>query len=165
MHGNRDFLLGDDYCAESGMKLLPETEIIDLYGTPTLLLHGDTLCTDDLEYMTLRAQIRTPEWHSMFLALSPSERDEMVREGRQRSRDHQATLSMEIMDVNHQAVRELFEQEAVREMIHGHTHRPAMHQHDTGNGPARRTVLGDWYEKGSVLRAGPDGLSLEDYPS
>jgi UDP-2,3-diacylglucosamine hydrolase len=165
MHGNRDFLLGEEYSAEAGMELLAETHLIDLYGKQTLLLHGDTLCTDDVEYMAMRAHIRTPDWRDMFLALSPDEREEKVHEGRQKSLNHQATLSMDIMDVNEPAVCEIFERFSVSQMIHGHTHRPDTHQHRPANGRARRFVLGDWYQNGSVLRASPDGLSLETYSS
>jgi UDP-2,3-diacylglucosamine hydrolase len=164
MHGNRDFLLGAKYAEATGMKLLPDTHLIDLYGRQTLLLHGDTLCTDDIEYMAVRAQIRTDEWRDQFLARPIEEREELVTEGRQKSKAHQATLSMDIMDVNEDTVCQAFERFDVREMIHGHTHREAVHEHQPANGSSRRTVLGDWYEKGSVLRVDRNGSSLGPYP-
>ena len=160
MHGNRDFLLGEAFAGESGLKLLPEALVIDLYGTQTLLLHGDTLCTDDLVYQEIRLKFRSREWQKWFLSQSPDERVDFVLDAREESREHQSSLSMEIMDVNLNAVTLAVESNGVLEMIHGHTHRPAVHDHALKSGPARRIVLGDWYEQGSVLRVSPEGARL-----
>lgn len=163
MHGNRDFLLGEEYARAAGMKLLPESFTADLYGTPTLLLHGDTLCTDDVEYQAFRQQVRDPGWQSAFLARSVEERLAVARRARDASREHTSSAAMEIMDVNEAAVRQAFVEHGVRHMIHGHTHRPAFHSHTLDNGAtASRIVLSDWYDKGSVLRVTPEGAEMID---
>ena len=152
MHGNRDFLLGERYAALAGMELLPESCVVDLYGTPTLLLHGDTLCTDDVEYQAFRTQSRSPRWQEMVLAMSVDQRMELARNARDASRRHTGSVDMDIMDVNEEAVLETFRQEGVTRMIHGHTHRPAFHRHELEDGTvARRIVLSDWYARGSYL--------------
>jgi len=162
MAGNRDFLVGEDYAARCGMSLLPDEVVIDLCGVPTLLLHGDTLCTDDEVYQQVRATIRAPEWRERFLSQSPGERLAFVRDAREKSRDHQLAVSMEITDVNEDAVRRAFKRHGVREMIHGHTHRPAIHEHTIDSGKGRRIVLGDWYSQGSMLRVKPNERKLAD---
>ncbi len=162
-HGNRDFLLGEDYARKAGLSLLPETIVVDIYGTPTLLLHGDTLCTDDRAYQAFRAQVRDPQWQKAFLSRTVDERIEVAHQARDASRRHTASAAMEIMDVNQQAVSRAFEAHNVQHMIHGHTHRPAFHAHELSDGSAaRRIVLADWYESGSALRITPDGASVLD---
>ena len=159
MHGNRDFLLGTDYASQSGLTLLPETHVIDLYGTPTLLLHGDSLCTDDIEYQTFRQQSRNPAWQAAVLALSVDERVQLARNARDASQQHTGAASMDIMDVNSTAVCDTFQEYGVRRMIHGHTHRPASHQHRLADGSqGERIVLADWYSSGSYLRVQADGI-------
>ncbi len=160
MHGNRDFLLGEAFAAMSGATLLPETQVIDLHGTPTLLLHGDTLCTDDTAYQQFRAMVRDPAWQAGVLAKSPEERLALARQFREMSMTEMAGKSAEIMDVNPDAVRTAFREAGVRQMIHGHTHRPAIHDLDLDGRPARRIVLGDWYEQGSVLECDVEGCRL-----
>jgi UDP-2,3-diacylglucosamine hydrolase len=151
-HGNRDFLLGENYAAKSGMKLLPEQLTVDLYGRPTLLLHGDGLCTDDVEYQAFRVQARNPAFQAMFLAQSVEKRLEMAASARDASKQHTGTADMAIMDVNEIAVREAFTQARTRHMIHGHTHRPAVHEHELADGTkSERIVLADWYRSGSYL--------------
>lgn len=163
MHGNRDFLLGEKYAKEAGMTLLPETVVIDLYGTPTLLLHGDTLCTDDVEYQAFRRQVRDPKWQAAFLAQSVNERQAIAQQARDVSRQHTSSASMQIMDVNEQAVLQAFADHSVQHIIHGHTHRPAFHEHRLEDGRlASRIVLSDWYEKGSVLRVAREGATSVD---
>lgn len=163
MHGNRDFLLGEEYASDAGMELLPESAVVDLYGTPTLLLHGDILCTDDVEYQAFRRQVRDPGWQAQFLARSVAERQAIARQARDASRHHTSSASMDIMDVNQEAVKHAFAEHGVRNMIHGHTHRPAIHQHELEDGSrASRIVLSDWYEKGSVLRVTPEGAEMLD---
>jgi len=157
MHGNRDFLLGESYARSAGMKLLPEVHIADLYGTPTLLLHGDTLCTDDMDYQAFRRQVRNPQFQSMFLQMPPEQRVEMAKNARDASNKSNSKKPMEIMDVNEQAVCRTFDAHSVQRMIHGHTHRPAVHQHVLANGATtERLVLSDWYDTGSYLRVGPE---------
>lgn len=160
MHGNRDFLLGEDYARLCGMSLLPEEQRIELYGEPTLLLHGDTLCTDDSAYQEVRRELRSAEWQAGFLARPAAERISFAREAMQQSEQHKMSVSMEIMDVNAEAVATAFARHGVKQMIHGHTHRPAVHDLQLPSGPARRTVLGDWYEQGSVLRVNENGADL-----
>lgn len=162
MHGNRDFLVGEDYARLCGMKLLPEEQLIELYGRPTLLLHGDTLCTDDREYQQVRRTLRSAEWQAEFLAKPAADRIAFVRDAMQQSSQHKMSVSMEIMDVNADAVAAAFARHGVRQMIHGHTHRPAVHRLQLPGGEATRTVLGDWYEQGSVLRVGEDGADLAE---
>jgi len=157
MHGNRDFLVGDQYAAVAKLELLPEACVIDLYGTPTLLLHGDTLCTDDLEYQAFRRQARNPEWQAAMLALSVSERLKLAQDARTASELHTGSTSMEIMDVNADAVSEAFRAHNVSRMIHGHTHRPAHHSVDLDGATAERIVLADWYEAGSFLEVSTNG--------
>jgi UDP-2,3-diacylglucosamine hydrolase len=158
IHGNRDFLLGAAFAAEAHLRLLPETCVVDLCGTPTLLLHGDTLCTDDLEYQAFRRQSRDAAWQAAVLSLPVVQRLRMAGEARDASRKHTESAAMEIMDVNETAVREAFRQHQVRRMIHGHTHRPAVHRHDLGQGvEGERIVLADWYDQGSYLEVTPAG--------
>jgi len=157
MHGNRDFLVGEDYASAAGMKLLPENLVVDLYGTPTLLLHGDTLCTDDAEYQAFRQQSRNPAWQAAILARSIEERLQMAKSVREASIEHTGSASMDIMDVNAQAVSEAFRKHKVSRMIHGHTHRPAFHLVDLGDATAERIVLADWHEAGSYLEVSPNG--------
>lgn len=160
-HGNRDFLLAEDYARSAGLELLPELHVTKLYGTPTLLLHGDTLCTDDVEYQAFRRQVRNPAFQAMFLQMPPQQRIEMARNARDASKKSSGEKSMEIMDVNEQAVCQVFEEQSVKRMIHGHTHRPAFHQHTLSDGSeAERLVLSDWYDTGSYLRVGPDGYEM-----
>jgi UDP-2,3-diacylglucosamine hydrolase len=157
MHGNRDFLLGSEYADKANFQLLADTVVIDLYGTPTLLLHGDTLCTDDVAYQQFRQQVRDPEFQSGFLKMPLQARLEMAQNARDASKRHTGTSSIDIMDVNPQAVCDVFQQHQVKHMIHGHTHRPANHHHDLPDGSSgNRIVLSDWYSNGSYLRVDPD---------
>ncbi|WP_374608413.1 UDP-2,3-diacylglucosamine diphosphatase [Thermomonas sp.] len=162
IRGNRDFLLGADYAARCGMTLLDEPRVIDLYGTPTVILHGDLLCTDDLAYQQFRAQTRDPRWQMQFLAQPLEARLAFAAQARAASKARYGELvsagTAEVVgDVAKDAVDALFATSGVRRMIHGHTHRPAIHDEGEGN---TRVVLGDWYEQGSVLRVGEDGVEL-----
>ena len=158
MHGNRDFLVGHEYARLSGFELLPEEHVIDLHGTPTLLLHGDSLCTDDLKYQAMRRQVRDPAWQAGVLQLSIEERLQMATAAREASKQHTGSVSNEIMDVNDDAVADAFGRHGVARMIHGHTHRPARHQVELENTTAERIVLADWYDHGSYLQASPAGI-------
>lgn len=160
MHGNRDFLLGEEFCRQSGATLLDDPAIIDLYGTPTLLLHGDTLCTDDVDYQKFRSMVRDPAWQSALLARSPEERLALAREYRDMSQNEMSHKAEAIMDVNPQAVEQLMRETGIYHMIHGHTHRPGRHEFEVDGQPATRIVLGDWYEQGSVLVCSAAGCQL-----
>ena len=160
IHGNRDFLVGDDYAARAGMELLPELVVEDVEGTPTLLLHGDTLCTGDTAYQAFRAQSRHPAWRAAALARPLAERRQMAAHARAESQRHMGTLSAEIMDVTPAAVADALRRHGVRRMIHGHTHRLAVHGFDLDGAPAERIVLGDWYAQGSALRVADGGTGF-----
>lgn len=165
LHGNRDFLLGENYAQRCGMQLLPETIVVDLYDTPTLLLHGDTLCTADTAYLQFRAQVRQPEWQSAFLSQSIDARRAFAANARAQSRQHTQSTSMAIMDVSADAVAEAFRMHGVSRLIHGHTHRPAIHPIESIDGrDCQRVVLGDWHQQGSVLRVDADGIELATLP-
>ena len=162
IRGNRDFLLGNDYASRSGMILLDEPLVVDLHGTPTVILHGDLLCTDDLAYQQFRAQTRDPRWQAQFLAQPLEARLAFAAQARAASKARYGELvsagTAEVVgDVAKDSVDALFAQAGVARMIHGHTHRPAIH--DEGQGHTR-IVLGDWYEQGSVLRVSEDGVEL-----
>lgn len=164
MYGNRDFLMREKFCRQSGARLLQEPALIDLYGKPTLLLHGDTLCTDDLPYQEFRRMVRDPQWQEALLAKSPEERLALAREYRETSKQETGNKDQAIMDVNNETVMQTLREHGVLQMIHGHTHRPAIHEFDLDGQPARRIVLGDWYDQGSVLVCNQDGCRLEGLP-
>ena len=161
MHGNRDFLLGKEFTQITGCRLLPDPTLIDLYGTPVLLMHGDTLCTDDVDYQNFRRIVRDPQWIKKFLAQSRDQRNAVVRDLRTTSKAAMAEKPPDIMDVNPSAVESVMRTHRVHHLIHGHTHRPAQHDLLLDGQPARRTVLGDWYEQGSVLECDARGCVLE----
>lgn len=152
--GNRDFLLGASYAQRCGMDILDDATVVDLHGTPTLILHGDVLCTDDAAYLAFRKQVRDPAWQAAFLARPLAERRAFAAQARDASRAHTSSTDMAIMDVNQHAVETALRDARVAQMIHGHTHRPAIHDFALDGQPAQRIVLGDWYEQGSVLRVG-----------
>ena len=162
IRGNRDFLLGDAYAKRAGMTILPDPAVILLQGEPTLILHGDLLCSDDTAYQQFRTQTRDPRWQAQFLAQPLAARLAFAAQARAASKARYDELqasgqSETITDVSPATVREWFARYGIRRMIHGHTHRPAIH--DEGDG-ATRIVLGDWYQQGSVLRASEDGFDL-----
>jgi UDP-2,3-diacylglucosamine hydrolase len=161
VHGNRDFLIGDAFAANSGILLLPETEVIELYGEPVLILHGDTLCTDDLEYQTFRAKVRQPAWQAQLLGLPLAQRRVLASQLRETSQVATQQKAVDITDANLASVEECLRHSGVRRMIHGHTHRPAIHDWLLDGVAARRAVLGAWYAQGSVLRCDTSGWRLE----
>ncbi len=160
MVGNRDFLLGTKFENMTGCMLLPDPSVVNLYGTDTLLMHGDTLCTDDVDYQAIRKQIRSPQWRQAILAKSIEERVKIAREARAESRARTREKSNDIMDVNTQAVENAFRTHDVNRLIHGHTHRPAVHESIINDKAVTRIVLGDWYNKASVLRVTTDTIEL-----
>lgn len=160
MVGNRDFLLGEAFAQRAGFSLLEDGTVHDLYGRATLLMHGDLLCTDDVAYQTVRRQVRTPEWKTQILAMPLDARRAFAAKAREDSRAHTGATMETIMDVNTDAVAAAMRQAGVTRLIHGHTHRPAIHRFDLDGQPAERIVLGDWYEQGSVLRIAPGQAEL-----
>lgn len=163
MHGNRDFLLGARFCADSGAQLIDDGTIVDVYGRRVLLLHGDTLCIDDHAYQRLRRIVRNPVVKFVLRNLSLRQRQriaERMRAGSKAHIDAMDKAAPDIMDVNAEAVVQTFRAYGVDCMIHGHTHRPAIHNLTVDGHPATRIVLGDWHEQGSVLRWDEEGFDL-----
>ncbi|WP_372982631.1 UDP-2,3-diacylglucosamine diphosphatase [Marinobacter sediminum] len=144
MHGNRDFLIGHDFCDRAGATLLDDPTVVDLYGTPTLLMHGDSLCTADVEYQKFRANMRNPQWQQMILQRPLADRQQMARQLREISMAKNQGKAETIMDVTPEEVVKDMEAHGVQRLIHGHTHRPAEHHLQANGQPAKRIVLGDW---------------------
>jgi len=163
MRGNRDFLLGNAFCDATGAQLLSEPTVIDLYGQPTLLLHGDSLCTDDTEYQIYRKKIRDPAAIGKLLAMSLKERSTLARDLRKKSRTANSNKAENIMDVNASAVEQIMAEYDVKQLIHGHTHRPARHILKVNGATAERFVLGDWNRKGWALRASEKKIELYNF--
>lgn len=162
MAGNRDFALGPAYAARCGMRLLTDPTRIALPGGDAVLMHGDTLCTDDRAYQAFRAQVRDPAWLAHMLAQPLAVRRAFAAQARAGSREHTAVSAETIMDVNAAAVDAAFREHDVTLVIHGHTHRPAVHRSEVDGRARTRIVLGDWYDQGTVLHAHADGrLRLE----
>jgi UDP-2,3-diacylglucosamine hydrolase len=164
MHGNRDFLLAEQFCRMSGTLLLPDPLIVTLYGEPVLVMHGDALCTDDRAYQRLRATVREPAWQRQFLALSVASRRALAGAARVGSKTHTAAMEYAITDVNADSVAAALRGAGTATLLHGHTHRPAIHAMQVDGRPCTRIVLGDWYDQGSLLRWGRDGPELESLP-
>lgn len=162
MHGNRDFMVSSRFAAETGVCLIPDPTVIDLYGERTLLMHGDTLCTGDHGYLALRAQVRNPAWQAAALARPIGERVALARDLRGKSEDAKGGKGEAIMDVTGEAVRAAFAAAGCRVMIHGHTHRPARHEHTAQGRPCVRWVLPDWYGSGGYLEATPAAIRAVD---
>lgn len=164
IHGNRDFLIGKRFARESGMTLLPEEQVLDLYGRQLLIMHGDTLCTDDTGYLAFRAKVHTPWIQTLFLALPLFIRNRIAAKMRAGSKAANSSKSLSIMDVNPQAVIEVMEKHRVQWLIHGHTHRPDVHTLSVNGEPAHRVVLGAWHTEGSMVKVTPDGIELIPFP-
>ena len=160
MHGNRDFLIGERFCAATGARLLDDPTVESVGGEKTLLMHGDTLCTDDLEYHAWRRQARDPAFQAAFLAKSLPERRTLIVQMREKSKEVVQGKTAEIMDVNEDAVREAMRRHGVRRLIHGHTHRPGRHEVALEGGRGERWVLPDWYGRGGYLEVDPRGARL-----
>jgi len=160
MAGNRDFLLGETFAARAGMTLLEDGTVHDIEGTRTLLMHGDVLCTDDVEYQTVRAQVRTEAWKAQVLSMPLTARRAFAAQARSDSKSRTGRIDETIMDVNQNAVESAMRDAAVRRLVHGHTHRPAVHDFTLDGDAAQRIVLGDWYDHGSVLAIDGDRVEL-----
>jgi len=164
IHGNRDFLLGKRFARVSGMQLLPQEKVLELYGRKVLIMHGDTLCTDDAGYQAFRAKVHQPWLQTLFLALPLFIRHRVAAKMRAGSRAANSSKSLAIMDVNQQAVIEAMEKHRVQWLIHGHTHRPAVHQLTANDAPAWRAVLGAWHSEGSMIRVSESDVELVLFP-
>ena len=151
IHGNRDFLLGDAYARRARLTLLPDPSVIEIEGERVLLMHGDTLCTDDAPYQAFRAQSHMVQWQRAFLARPVAERQAFAAQARAESQRYTRSVADAITDVSPEAIPAAFRAHGTRRLIHGHTHRPATHAIDVDGLPFERIVLGDWYEQGSVL--------------
>jgi UDP-2,3-diacylglucosamine hydrolase len=160
MVGNRDFLLGQDFAHRAGFELLDDGTVHTLHGQPTLLMHGDVLCTDDVAYQAVRQQVRTPQWQAQILSMPLDARRAFAAKAREDSRAHTGSTMETIMDVNTDAVADAMRKAGVTRLIHGHTHRPAVHRFELDGQTAERIVLGDWYEHGSVLKVDEHGATL-----
>ncbi len=160
LHGNRDLLMGAALAAACHAKLIAEPTLIDLYGTPTLLSHGDTLCTDDIEYQKFRAQVHSAAFQTKFLAQPLAERKAYIQQLRNHSNAEKQQKSMAIMDVNGDAVATMLRDYHYPQLIHGHTHRPNRHLHSVDGKPCLRWVLGDWGVEGNALRCDANGCAV-----
>ena len=163
VHGNRDFLIGDVFAERTGVAILPEKSTVELNGEEALLMHGDSLCTDDLDYQEFRSMVRDPKWQTQFLGLPLAARRALASTARDASRISTGGKPMEIMDVNTSAVNEAMRAQSVRRLIHGHTHRPAVHEFELDGAPASRIVLGDWFQRGWALEHGQSGFHLAPF--
>ncbi|AKE58054.1 UDP-2,3-diacylglucosamine diphosphatase [Citrobacter farmeri] len=164
IHGNRDFLIGKRFARESGMTLLPQENVLDLYGRRVLIMHGDTLCTDDVGYQAFRAKVHQRWLQTLFLALPLFIRKRVAARMRADSKAANRHKSMEIMDVNKHAVITEMEKHHVKWLIHGHTHRPDVHALTVNGEPAFRVVLGAWHREGSMVKVTPDDVELIAFP-
>jgi UDP-2,3-diacylglucosamine hydrolase len=164
IHGNRDFLLGKRFAEKSAMILLPEIDLIDLYGKSVVIMHGDTLCTRDIGYQKFRKKSRSWWWQAIVKSLPLFVRKKIASDYRKRSAAATATKSQDIMDVTPDEVVKCLESYHSQLLIHGHTHRPAVHELTANNKKAKRTVLGDWYEQGAWLKVTPTSMQLMNTP-
>lgn len=162
IHGNRDFLIGADFAAATGITLLEDNTLIDLYGQKILIAHGDALCTDDTQYQQFRTMVRNPAWQQQFLSLPIEARLAQVAEARSKSNADKKYKSVAIMDVNADAVDALMRSNNYAVMIHGHTHRPAVHEWTLDDNACERWVLPDWSgEEGGFMRTDSSGWEME----
>ena len=160
IHGNRDFLLGKRFAQMSAMTLLPEVDLIDLYGQEVVIMHGDTLCTRDIAYQKFRKKSRSWWWQTIVKSLPLFIRKKIAADYRKKSAAATATKSQDIMDVTPQEVVNCLENHQSQLLIHGHTHRPAIHELIANSKEAQRIVLGDWYEQGAWLKVTPTSMEL-----
>ncbi|WP_058956344.1 UDP-2,3-diacylglucosamine diphosphatase [Pantoea anthophila] len=163
IHGNRDFLVGRRFARASGMTLLPEEQVLTLYGHRLLIMHGDTLCTDDAGYLRFRAKVHNPWIQRLFLALPLWVRKRIAARMRADSKQANQHKSQSIMDVNQGAVVTTMQRHQVPLLIHGHTHRPAIHTLTLQSETAQRAVLGAWHSRGSMIQLDAAGIQLIDF--
>lgn len=164
MHGNRDFLLGERFAARTGCRLLADPVVADIEGVRALLAHGDLFCTDDVKYQQLRVIVRDPDWQRRLLALPLADRKLLADEARAGSRAHTSRVQPGIMDANPAAIELAVKEFDVEVVVHGHTHRPGVHEFTVAGRRRTRIVLGAWYEQGSVLEWSATGRRLLTLP-
>ncbi|KAA0013581.1 UDP-2,3-diacylglucosamine diphosphatase [Billgrantia pellis] len=158
MHGNRDFLLGQRFATAAGAKLLSDPAVLRIADEPMLLMHGDSLCTRDEAYMAFRGQARNTAWQQQVLSMPIAERLQLADSLRQQSGEATTNKAEDIMDVTPDEVVRTMRDHGVTTLIHGHTHRPAVHELEIDDQPARRIVLGDWRsDRGWEVAIGADG--------
>ena len=157
MHGNRDFLLGKDFASACNAQLLAEPFVLELYKKRTLLMHGDTLCTDDRDYQRFRSEVRSRSWQARFLSQPLARRREEIEALRRASESEKQRKAPEIMDVNREAVEAVLRDNDYPRLIHGHTHRPARHEYLVDGKLCERWVLADWYHSGAYLHCDTGG--------
>jgi UDP-2,3-diacylglucosamine hydrolase len=160
IHGNRDFLLGERFAKQCGMQLLPEIQLVDLYGQPVVIMHGDTLCTRDVGYQAFRKKSRSWWWQAIIKSLPLFIRRKIANDYREKSASATSMKSQDIMDVTTSEVIACLEKYQSQRMIHGHTHRPDVHNINANGKAGQRIVLGDWYEQGSWLKVTPNSFEL-----
>ncbi|OGT56634.1 MAG: UDP-2,3-diacylglucosamine diphosphatase [Gammaproteobacteria bacterium RIFCSPHIGHO2_12_FULL_43_28] len=159
MRGNRDFLIGNKFARKTGCVLLPDEKVINLYGEPVLLVHGDTLCTRDKKYLAWRKKARNPILHTLFFLILPlSLRRRIANQLRMKSKAHTQNAPMDIMDVTQDEVMTIMQKYKVKTLIHGHTHRPAFHQFKLNSETVTRIVLAAWHTHGSALECNAAGV-------
>ncbi len=159
MHGNRDFLLGEAFASEVGISLLSDPHTLDINGLKTILSHGDFLCTDDTNYIDFRNKVRSEDWQKNFLSKSIDERNDIASSLRSHSRDATSKKSLEITDANPETVNNFIKENKPDIFIHGHTHRPKIHDYDS----SKRVVLGDWDESGWYFSIIENSLNLKKF--
>ncbi|XOV78370.1 MAG: UDP-2,3-diacylglucosamine diphosphatase [Aestuariibacter sp.] len=164
IHGNRDFLIRKKFAKKASLTLLPERMVIDLYGVPTLIMHGDELCTRDVAYQKFRKKARSWWWPNLVLQLPLAVRKKIAERGRRVSKMNQQALTESIMDVTPEEVIKVMQNHSVQRLIHGHTHRPAIHDVQLQDKAGKRIVLGDWYEQGSILEVNENDYQLKQLP-
>ncbi|MFK3793928.1 UDP-2,3-diacylglucosamine diphosphatase [Pseudomonas piscis] len=160
MHGNRDFLLGQAFCKAAGATLLKDPSVVDFYGEPVLLMHGDSLCTRDEAYQRMRRYLRNPLSLWILRHLPLRTRHKLARKLRSESRAQTRMKANDIVDVTPEQVPLVMQRQGVRTLVHGHTHRPAIHKLQIGDQAARRIVLGDWDRQGWALQVDEQGMQL-----
>jgi UDP-2,3-diacylglucosamine hydrolase len=160
MHGNRDFMIGQAFCKAAGCTLLKDPSVVQLNGEPVLLMHGDSLCTRDEAYMRMRSYLRNPLTLWVLRHLPLGTRHKLARKLRSESRAQTQMKANDIVDVTPEEVPRIMAQYGVRTLIHGHTHRPAIHKLLIGNDAAKRIVLGDWDRQGWALQVDEQGFQL-----
>ena len=165
MHGNRDFLIGTRFAAASGAELLDDPTLLDLYGTRTLLMHGDTLCTDDVRYLEFRAKVRSPQWQHQFLAQTLAQRKAIIAGLRSENAAEKKLKTEVIMDATPAGIDAALREHGYPRLIHGHTHRPALHRHVVDGHVCERWVLADWYTRGSYLNCDSSGCTVVELPA
>lgn len=164
MHGNRDLLMSDEFARATGVSLIPDPTTVDLYGARTLLMHGDTLCTGDHSYQSFRRAVRSPLLRKLFLLQPLSWRRAEIEHARRVSTSQNSMKPMQIMDVTAQAVTQAFRVSGCSRLIHGHTHRPARHEHLVDGRECERWVLSDWYQSGQYLRVDRESCQAVSLP-